>query len=285
MTAEKTDRPRARLEQWPIRIRELTLLRRANVTPRMLRLTLGGDNHAGFESHIADEHVKLLFPEKPGDLSRIPTQNGDRLRWPKPIVASRDYTVRRYDPVAGEVDIDVVVHDGGLAATWARTAEVGSSIWVAGPPRGIRIPDEFGWQAYLGDETALPAISRRLAELPRTTRGIAVIEVADENEEQHLDAPDGVEVRWLHRGGLPAGTSGLIAREALTIDVPRGGGAYVWYAGEQSAIKPLRAWVKAAGLGPGEFDLTGYWRRGAHGNQLSAQDVVHTVKHLLHLPH
>lgn len=70
--------------------------------------------------------------------------------------------MRRYDAVAGEVDIDFVIHDGGRASTWAQTAPVGSTIWVAGPPRGIQIPDAFTWQAYLGDETALPAIARRL---------------------------------------------------------------------------------------------------------------------------
>lgn len=67
------DRPRARLEHWPIRVRELTLLWREAITPRMLRITLGGPNHVGFESHIADEHVKLLFPDPPGDTSRLPT--------------------------------------------------------------------------------------------------------------------------------------------------------------------------------------------------------------------
>lgn len=54
---------------------------------------------------------------------------------------------------------------------------------------------------------------------------------------------------------------------------------------EQSSIKPLRAWVKAAGLGKGEFDLTGYWRRGADGNHLGIGAVSHAIKHVLRLPH
>ena len=51
------------LQSWPIRVRELRVLRRVLLTPTMLRLTIGGPNHVGFESHIADEHVKLLFPD------------------------------------------------------------------------------------------------------------------------------------------------------------------------------------------------------------------------------
>ncbi|MCI2179226.1 MAG: siderophore-interacting protein [Ancrocorticia sp.] len=274
-------RPQAQLERWPVRIRELTLLRRAPVTPRMLRLTLGGPNHRGFESHIFDEHVKLLFPHGPEDLKRIPTQDGDRLRWPRPMVPSRDYTVRRYDPQAGEVDIDFVVHAGGMASTWAQEAEIGSTIWVAGPPRGIRIPDDFTWRAYLADETGIPAVARCLEELPAETEGIALIEVRDEDDVQQFHAPAGIEVRWLFRGPQEPGTTRLLAEAANRIHIPRGGGAYVWYGGEQGAIKPLRAWVKAAGLGQGEFDLTGYWRRGARGDQMNLHDVVDAVTYVL----
>ncbi|WP_431805136.1 siderophore-interacting protein [Microbacterium sp. bgisy203] len=198
-----TDRPQAELRGFPIRIRELTLLRRELVTPLMLRVTLGGPEHVGFESHIADEHIKLIFPDPETGELNVPTQNGDVIDWPRPLPPTRDYTVRRYDPGAGEVDIDVVVHTVGLASTWAQQAPIGSRIPVAGPPRGIHIPDEFTWQAYFGDETALPAIARRVAELPRSTRGYAVIEVQNAAEEQPLDAPEGVEVRWLHRADRP----------------------------------------------------------------------------------
>ena len=57
------------------------------------------------------------------------------LRWPRPMPVSREYTVRRYDPVAGELDVDVVVHAGGVASDWAtgprRTARA-----RPGPPGG-----------------------------------------------------------------------------------------------------------------------------------------------------
>ena len=55
--------PRARWAEWPIKIRELEVLRREHLTPRMVRVTLGGPNVAGFESHLPDEHMKLVFPD------------------------------------------------------------------------------------------------------------------------------------------------------------------------------------------------------------------------------
>lgn len=278
-------RPKAQLEPWPVRIQQLVPLRREYVTPKMIRVTLGGPEHVGFESHIADEHVKLLFPDPPEDHTRIPTQNGDHLSWPKPLVPSRDYTVRRCDSTTGEVDIDIVVHEGGVGSTWAVEAPLGEAIWVAGPPRGIRIPDTFSWQMYIGDETALPAIAHRREEIPAHLRGIVLVEVADEGEMQDLECPPGFEIRWIIRGGRPAGSTSELVSEAKKVSLPPSPGTYVWFGGEQSAIKPLRAWVKEAGLVPGEFDLTGYWRHGKHGNQLTAGDVLHAVKHMLHIPH
>ncbi|MCI1675612.1 MAG: siderophore-interacting protein [Ancrocorticia sp.] len=275
------ERPQAHLERWPVRIRELTVLRRENVTPHMMRLTLGGSNMNGFESHISDEHVKLLFPQTADDLARIPTPDGDRLRWPRPMVPSRDYTVRRYDRAAGEIDIDFVVHAGGLASAWAQEVQLGNTMWVAGPPRGIRIPDEFGWRAYLADETGIPAVARCMEELPEETRGVVVIETRDESDVLELAAPRNMEVRWVFRKEQEPGTTSLLVDAARSIEIPRGGGAYVWYGGEQGAIKPLRSWVKAAGLGQGEFDLTGYWRRGARGDQMSMRDVVDAVKYIV----
>lgn len=285
MGEASTTPPRAELRNWPIRIRELDLVHREHVTPRMLRLTLGGANHVGFESHIADEHVKLIFPDETGEL-RVPTQDGDVLAWPRPNPTTRDYTVRRYDSERGEVDLDFVVHKGGLASDWAENAPLGSTIWVAGPPRGVFIPDAFTWQAYLGDETALPAIARRLAELPRHIEGVAVIEVQDVAEQQPLDPPPGFAVTWLHRGSAAPGTTSLLADAAGRISIPRDGRSYVWFAGESGSIKPLRAWAKGAGLGKHEFDFVGYWRRGAVGDEEDHHHgVVHALKHLLRLDH
>lgn len=279
------ERPQAALQSWPIRIRELELLRREQLSPGMIRITLGGDNMAGFESHIADEHVKFVFPDADGEL-RVPTADGDHLDWPRPRPVTRDYTVRRFDAEAGEVDFDVVVHSVGVATTWAATADIGSTIWVAGPPRGVFIPDTFTWQAYLGDETALPAIARRVAELPREMTGVVIIEVTDPAEEQDLDAPAGMTVRWLHRGAAAPGTTTLLADAAREVAIPQGGGAYVWFGGESGAIKSLRSWAKSAGLGKNEFDFSGYWKRGAEGDQVEGHSgLLHAVKHLLKLDH
>ncbi|MFH8987961.1 siderophore-interacting protein [Streptomyces sp. NPDC017940] len=247
---------------YPIGIRRTEVVRTAKVGEGLLRLTLGGPGTEGFQAHAPDEHVKLIFPEPDGEL-RLPERDGAMLRWPRPAPTSREYTVRRYDPATGELDIDIVPHDGGLASDWAHAVEPGAVVHVAGPPGGLIVPHTYDRYLLAGDITALPAIARRLEELPRTAKGWAFVEVADAGEEIELSAPEGFEVHWLHRGGLPAGTGGALERAVTAVSVPPGERVYVWVAGEAGQIKPLRRWVRdELGLGKADHDITGYWKRG-----------------------
>ncbi|MBW4971916.1 siderophore-interacting protein, partial [Croceibacter atlanticus] len=52
----------------------------------------------------------------------------------------------------------------------------------------------------IGDETALPAIARRLEELPAGRKVLAVIEIADAAEQQTLNSAADVDVMWVVRG-------------------------------------------------------------------------------------
>ncbi|MFD7496252.1 siderophore-interacting protein [Streptomyces sp. NPDC059832] len=247
---------------YPIGIRATEVVRVVAVGAGLLRVTLGGAGTEGFEAHSPDEHVKLIFPD-PDGTRRLPEPNGAMLRWPRPALISREYTVRRYDPVAGEIDIDIAEHEGGLASDWARAARPGDIMHVAGPPGGLIVPHTYDRYLLAGDITALPAIARWLEELPRSAKGWAFVEVVDAAQEIELSAPDGVEVRWLHRGDLPAGTGDALARAVTAVTVPEGERVYVWIAGEAGQIKPLRRWARdELRLDSADHDITGYWKRG-----------------------
>lgn len=247
---------------YPIRVRKTEVVRTARIGGGLLRVTLGGPGTEGFEAHAPDEHVKLLFREPDGSL-RLPEPDGAMLKWPRPGPTSREYTVRRYDPVAGEIDIDVAAHEGGLASEWAHGARPGSVVHVAGPPGGLIVPHAYDRYLLAGDITALPAMARWLEELPRDARGWVFAEVAGPGEEIGLSAPDGFEVRWLHRGDRPAGTGDELARAVTGVAVPAGERVFVWAAGEAGQIKPLRRWVRdELGLDRADHDITGYWKRG-----------------------
>ncbi|RJQ75471.1 siderophore-interacting protein [Pseudonocardiaceae bacterium YIM PH 21723] len=238
---------------YPIGLCTAEVIRTAHVGAGLLRVTLGGPGTEGFQAHSPDEHVKLIFPDADGSI-RLPEKNGLMLRWPRPGSEAREYSVRRFDPTTGELDLDIALHEGGLGSGWAQTVRPGERVHVAGPPGGLIVPHNFDRYLLAGDTTALPAIARWLEELPRDAKGWAFIEAEGEIP---LDAPDGVQVTWL-RGN---GTSGALAEAAMRISCEER--LYVWVAGEAGAIKPLRRWVKdELQLDKADYDITGYWKRG-----------------------
>ncbi|MDP9428578.1 MAG: siderophore-interacting protein, partial [Actinomycetota bacterium] len=120
-----------------------------------------------------------------------------------------------------------------------------------------------GWLLLAGDETALPAITRILAAAPPSTRGVALVEVADATEEQPLRRPEGVEVRWLHRDGIPPGEGTLLADAVAALDRPAGEDLFAWVGAESAAVRAVRADLRGRwGLGRAQHHAIGYWRRG-----------------------
>jgi NADPH-dependent ferric siderophore reductase len=157
--------------------------------------------------------------------------------------------------------MDFVLHGDGPAAAWAAAAEAGALLGVAGS--GALGDRPAGWLLLAGDETALPAISRILAEAPPTTRGVALLEVAGPEEEQPLAAPARVELRWLHRAGTTPGESTLLADAVAALDRPAGDDVFAWVAAESAAVRIIRADLRGRwGLGRAQHHAIGYWRRG-----------------------
>ncbi|WP_378733176.1 siderophore-interacting protein [Nocardia brasiliensis] len=247
---------------YPIGLREVTVRDARMVGAGLRRLTFAGPGLAGFESHAPTEHVRLIYPDPDGTL-RLPEQVDLALKWPRPLPISREYTVRRYDPVAGELDIDFALHPGGHAAGWAAAATPGTSVYIAGPPGGLVVPFTYDRYLLAGDITALPAIARWLGELPADAAGWAFIEVVDAAEEIELVTPAGVEVRWLHRGSVAPGSSDLLERAVRAVPIPEGERVYAWIAAEAGVVRPLRRWVREVlRAEPGDAEVTAYWKRG-----------------------
>src|SRR5699024_3539345 len=116
------------------------------VSQSMVRLTLGGPDAERFQSGVFDEHVKLILPDPGTGELRLPVpdcEDPDELDWPRPFPTSREYTVRAFRPEDRELDIDFVVHDGGLASDWVVDVQPGDTAHVAGPPGGYQVPWDY----------------------------------------------------------------------------------------------------------------------------------------------
>ncbi|MFI6217112.1 siderophore-interacting protein [Nocardia brasiliensis] len=247
---------------YPIGLREIEVLRRAPVGSGLVRITFGGPELAGFHSYVPDEHVRLIFPDAAGEL-HLPRRDGLSLEWGNPRPVSREYTVRRYDAENGELDIDFAIHPGGLASAWAETVRPGTRIHLAGPPGGVVVPANYDRYLFAGDITALPAIARWLEWLPDDASGWAFIEVGGADAEIPLTAPPGMRVRWVHRGAAAPGQSDALEQAIRTVEPPAGQRIYVWMAAEAGCLRPIRRWVRTElGVGPKDFLIAGYWKRG-----------------------
>ena len=73
--------------------------------------------------------------------------------------------------------LDFVLHGHGVASGWALRAQPGDALVVAGPRGSYQVADDYDAYVLIGDETALPAIARRLAELPEHAQAEVLIEI------------------------------------------------------------------------------------------------------------
>jgi NADPH-dependent ferric siderophore reductase len=240
------------------------VLRTSRVTPRMIRVVLGGDGLTGFPAGaFTDHYVKLQFPPvgapyaAPYDQEQVRADLPAEL-WP----VTRTYTVRSWDPASGELAIDFVHHgEDGVAGPWAARARPGDRIQFTGPGGAYAPSPEADWHLLAGDESALPAIGAALGRLPAGVPAMAVVEVAGPEEEQaDLLVGEGVELMWVHRGdGVPG--EALVAA-VRAIPLPPGQGHFFVH-GEAGAVRELRRYLRTErGVTPSFASISGYWRRG-----------------------
>jgi NADPH-dependent ferric siderophore reductase len=245
-------------------LHEMTIERITDLTPRMRRITLTGP---GLERYpIGGLHLKLIIPPEGTKKPEWPVPGEDGIAiWPadtlRPLV--RTYTARRVDLAAGSVDVDFVLHgDHSIGSRWASNARVGDVVGVRGPV-GRPVP-EADWYLLVGDETALPAIARTLEALAEGTKGVAIIEVADEGEMQPINHRTDIDIQWLLRSGAEAGTTSLLIDAVRRIKMPPAGVQIHALAGvEYTASKAIRRyWLDELKLDRKAVLPVAYWRQG-----------------------
>lgn len=245
------------------KVHQARVVRSQRITPHMVRLVLGGDGPAGLEAgEFTDHYVKLLFaPEgvsypEPFDMDRV-REDFPREQWP----TTRTYTVREWNPAAGEITIDFVVHgDEGMAGPWAAAARPGDTVLFLGPG-GSYAPDPAAdWHLFVGDESALPAIAASVEQAPEGATIHAFIEVEGPEEEQKIASAAGTGIVWLHRGSRPVGEALVAAVRQL--DFPAGD-VHAFVHGEAGFVKELRSHLRHERQIPRErLSISGYWRLG-----------------------
>lgn len=266
----------------PIVVRRLTVLRVNDVTDHMRRVTLGGQQLGAFErdglslaafaSTAFDDHVKLVFASDGNIEAALPVQLAHTVDWPHaPHREMRDYTPRRFDAVAGELDLDFVRHGDGPAANWAESAAVGDTLHIAGPKSSLVMPADVDWVILAGDETALPAIGRYLEERPSDAPVRVVVELRNPAARQQLALRPDDTITWVDTA--PAAPSALA--EAMRAMEWLPGVVYAWAAAESSALLPVRRWLsRERGVSKTHINVTGYWHAPALDDTATTPDAA-----------
>ncbi len=233
--------PTIRRMRHELKIRDLTVEKTERLTPNMIRLTLTGEDLADFASGSFDDHLKVF----------VPTDSDP---------AKRDYTPRRFDTEARELIIDFADHGEGPAASWARAVQAGDMVQIAGP-RGSRVIEgDIAHWVLIGDETALPAMGRKLEELPEGVKVTMIATVPGADDEQAIESAADVTTHWIHRP-LDQATEAQPFLDVLP-QIELSPNTFVWIATEAGIAKQLREAVLEMGHPLQWLKAAGYWING-----------------------
>jgi len=239
MSSEPASLRRVQRVRHELHRRDVEVVRVEPMGPHFVAVTFHAESLAGFRSDSFDDHVKFMID---GDASGEPVR--------------RDYTPRRFDAARRELTLEFALHGDGPAANWARQARVGQRAIIGGPRGSMIIPMDYDWHLLVGDDSALPAIHRRLEELPAGSRAIVIAQAADASAQREFESAAKLQVQWV--------ASGEAMVQALRgLDLPEGEG-YAWCAGEAAVMARLRGVLLDEKRHPKEaMKVAVYWKPGA----------------------
>lgn len=217
--------------------REVTVSAVRQLAPNFVSVTFKGESLHDFVSLSYDDHVKFILNDAAGE--RV----------------MRDYTPRRYDRDARELTLEFALHAEGHMSDWARQARVGQQAVIGGPKGSMIIPNDYQWQILAGDATALPAIRRRLEELPAAAE-VLVLVTGEQAAALEFASAARLRVQLV-------ATPDDIVEAFRAMALPEGDG-FIWCAGEARMARQVRDILFVdKGFAREAARISAYWKQGA----------------------
>ena len=254
-----------RIRREPPAFRRVAVAGVTPLTPRLVRVTVGGPELDGLVIEQPAASVRLLLPA-PGSRELVmPAWQGNEFRLPdgsRPPI--RTLTPLRLDSTTQELDLEIVVHEGGAASAWAQAARPGDKAAISGPGRGYPIDAEATGFVLGGDESAIPAITQLLEVLPGDKPVHVIVEAADPAARLELPKHPAATVDW---HDLPAGAPPGDTLVAAITEADLAPGTRIWAAGEAAAMQRIRRHLlDERNLPRSETWIRGYWKSGRAGD-------------------
>lgn len=217
------------------------------VAPRVVGVTFAGPALVDLPEPSPGGHLRIAFvAEEP---------EGPEARYLR-----RTFTPRRLDRAAAELYVEFVLHGAGLAADWARRAQVGDPVVISGPGGRYRPRAVDGRFVIVVDDTGVPAAGTVIESLPADTELTVLCEVTDADDERPLTPGWEGPVAWLHRAPTGAEPGELLEARvrALPADLVAG-----WFvAAEARTVRRIhRHLLEDRSVPDDAVEPRGYWRR------------------------
>ena len=158
-----------------------------------------------------------------------------------------------------------MLHDAGPASDWAREARPGDTLDIGGPRGSMVVADDFDHYLLFGDETALPAIGRRVEGLRPGVPVTTIVVVDGPEEAQASETRADWRPVWLFRSEAGGDDAGRLL-DAVRRWAPPPGDGYVWIGAEAPAARALKTHIlEERGHPKAWLKASGYWVQGRAG--------------------
>lgn len=193
---------------------------------------------------------------------------------------SRVYTVRSFNPVNAQIEIDFVKHeDLSPAMEWLNSAQVGTKIGLIGP-RPHFIPNFTAKKhvVMFADDTAVPALYSILKQWELGISADIFIESFEKDIASQLPEIEHVKIHSFHKEHHTS-QKGLLLKAAFALENYEN--ITIWAACERNEARALRQFfLEDQQLNKNDVRIAGYWRDGISSSELDKLRAQHYQEHI-----